>query len=183
MARWAYINGVVSVYVMGRTQPENRYILETVLEHLPKIQDADIYVIQKNGCSSSSSHDEFDNYSNLGKGYGGYFDIQSEYLLVIDGSLNGRTFDEVVKEFMKWICRLAKRVGVEDCLVKISDYEKFTTINYNIAFEKMWEDSSMYDNDTEGAENWCDYLMWKYPKDENGHYMGGKPSIKNRKKS
>lgn len=182
MARWIYINGVVSVYVFGRTQPENRYILETVLEHLPN-NGADVYVIQKNGYSSSSSHDEFDKRSNLGKGDYGYFDIQSEYLLTIDGNLYAETFEEGVKVFMKWLCRLAKRVGVEDCLVKIHDYNKSTIIKHSIALEKMWEDSSMYDGGHEERENWCDYLMWRYPKDEDGHYITGKPSVKNRKKS
>ena len=31
------ISGVVTVSVVGRTQPEKRYILETVLDHLPEI--------------------------------------------------------------------------------------------------------------------------------------------------
>lgn len=32
------ISGVVTVSVVGRTQPEKRYILETVLDHLPEIR-------------------------------------------------------------------------------------------------------------------------------------------------
>ena len=37
MSSWTYINGTVTVCPMGRTQPEKRYILETVLNHLPRV--------------------------------------------------------------------------------------------------------------------------------------------------
>ena len=53
---------------MGRTQAEKRYILDTVLEHLPLVtgseRDMNVYVIQKNGDSSSSSCDEFGEVTN-----------------------------------------------------------------------------------------------------------------------
>ena len=51
MSSWTYINGTVTVHPMGRTQPEKRYILETVLNHLPRVTgsegDMDVYIIQK----------------------------------------------------------------------------------------------------------------------------------------
>lgn len=53
MSYWTYINGTITVCPMGRTQPEKRYILETVLNHLPRVTgsegDIDVYIIQKNG--------------------------------------------------------------------------------------------------------------------------------------
>ena len=37
MSWWTYINGTITVSPMGRTQAEKRYILETVLDHLPLV--------------------------------------------------------------------------------------------------------------------------------------------------
>lgn len=69
MSNWTYVSGVVDVMPLGRSQAEKRYILDTVLAHLPKVtgseRDMNVYVIQKNGYNSSSSHDEFGQWSNL----------------------------------------------------------------------------------------------------------------------
>ena len=37
MSAWTYITGVITVFPMGRTQPEKRYILDTILEHMPRV--------------------------------------------------------------------------------------------------------------------------------------------------
>lgn len=37
MSSWIYINDTITVHPMGGTQPERRYILETVLNHLPRV--------------------------------------------------------------------------------------------------------------------------------------------------
>lgn len=63
MSSWVYINGTITVSPIGCTQAQKRYILDTVLAHLPIVsgseKDMDVYVIQKNGHNSSCSHDEF----------------------------------------------------------------------------------------------------------------------------
>lgn len=51
MSYWTYINGTITVSPMGRTQPEKRYILETVLNHLPRVTgsegDMNVYHSEK----------------------------------------------------------------------------------------------------------------------------------------
>lgn len=68
MSSWTYINGTITAEPLGRTQAEKRYILETVLNHLPRVTvsegDMDVYIIQKNGYNSSLSHDEFGERTN-----------------------------------------------------------------------------------------------------------------------
>ena len=68
MSYWTYINGTITVCPMGRTQLEKRYILETVLSHLPRVTgsegDMNTYIIQKNGYSGSYSCDEFGQVTN-----------------------------------------------------------------------------------------------------------------------
>lgn len=135
MSWWSYIHGTIVVSPTGRTQAEKRYILDTVLDHLPRVtgseRDMNVYVIQKNGHNSSSSHDEFgQRTNNLFDRYGyknrehGWLQMQDEYILVVDGSLRDREFEETFRAFQKWLIRLSKRVTVKSVLVKINDYDK-----------------------------------------------------------
>ena len=175
MSSWTYINGVITVYPLGRTQAEKRYILDTVLSHLPKVtgseRDMNTYVIQKNGYNSSCSHDEFGQYSNLGNGYkwnSGHpsFETQDNYMIIVDAALRDREFEETLKEFTNWLCRLSKRVGIEDILVRVKGYDKEYIFKDRESYNKMFEDPS-WCNDT-GEPNWCEFMM--YDKAKNSDY-------------
>src|SRR5574344_882224 len=187
MSYWTNITGIITVRPMGRTQAEKRYILDTVLEHLPIVtgseRDMNVYVIQKNGDSSSSSCDEFGEVTNnLVDSYGnksrkrGWLRTQDEYILVVDGSFRDRMFDQTFREFMKWLCRLGKRVDIEDVLVEVKGYDKSTVVrNYNIqrkkysyrkVFDGLFENPS-WCNDT-GEPNWCEFMM--YDRTKNSDY-------------
>lgn len=167
MSWWTYVTGTVTVSPIGRTQAEKRYILDTVLNHLPKVtgseRDMNTYVIQKNGYNSSCSHDEFGQYSNLGNGYrwnSGHpsFEIQDKYMIVVDASLRDRKFEETLKEFNDWLCRLAKRISIEDILVRVKGYEREYIFKERDPYEKMFEYPS-WCNKT-GEPTWSEYLMW-----------------------
>ena len=102
--------------------------------------------------------------------------MQDEYILVVDGSFRDREFDQTFREFMKWICRLGKRVDIEDVLVEVKGYDKSIVIrNYNIqgkkysyhkVFDGLFEDPS-WCNDT-GEPNWCEFMM--YDRAKNSDY-------------
>lgn len=68
MSSWTYIHGTITVSPIWRTQAQKRYILDTVLSHLPIVsgseKDMDVYVIQKNGHNNSCSCDEFGEITN-----------------------------------------------------------------------------------------------------------------------
>jgi len=183
MSSWTYVNGTITVDVMGRTQPEKRYILDTVLDHLPIVTGSEgsmnVYTIQKNGYNASSSHDEFGfRTNNLIDSYGdksrnGWLYTQDEYILVVDGSLRDMEFDETLQEFMKWLCRLAKRISIEDVMVEIRGYDEKALIrNDNDVYSNMFNSPSWSDK---GSENWCEYLMWNELRDEEGNLLCGKP--------
>ena len=63
MSWWTYVNGLIMVEPAGCTQPEKRYVLETVLAHLPKVtgseEDMKIHIVQKEGYSGSANFNEF----------------------------------------------------------------------------------------------------------------------------
>ncbi len=180
MSRWAYVRGTITITPLGRTQAEKRYILDSVLDHLPRVTgsegDMNVYVIQKNGHNCSYSCDEFGEHSNnLIGSYGqktnrGWLNTQSQYIIIVDGSLRDRCFEDTKREFMKWICRLAKRVKVDTALVDISGCNE----NWEEANLLIREDSRFFDmfecpswsiaaepNDVA----WCEYLMWDPVKD------------------
>lgn len=170
MSYWTYINGTITVSPMGRTQAEKRYVLETVLDHLPIVtgseRNMDVYIVQKNGGSSISSCDEFGfTTNNLTDRSGfktrdGWLRCQDEYILVVNGSLRNRNFERTFREFNKWLCRLSKRVMIKDVLVRVTGYDKEALFdNDNIEpYEEMFETPSWVD---ENSYNWCEYLMWE----------------------
>lgn len=162
MSYWTYITGVITVHPMGRTQPEKRYILDTVLEHLPKVtgseKDMHIHVIQRAGYNHWSGCNEFGACIPHQD-----YKMQDEYLLIIEASLRDRTFDETKLELNKWLNRLAKRVGVEDILVQLSAYDRKLIISDAEPYSDMFEWPSWSSND--GEPTWCEYLMWDSGKD------------------
>ena len=165
MSFWTYISGIIEATSMGRTQPETRYILDTVLSHLPLVTGSEnnmqTYVIQKNGHSISCSHDEFGQWSNLGNGHH-RFELQDQYIIVVDASLRDRIFDETLKEFSNWLCRLSKRVMVNDVLVRIDGYDKHIILqNTDDVYGQMFEEPSWVGS-TEPT--WSEYLMYSKAK-------------------
>lgn len=172
MSSWTYINGTITVSLIGRTQAEKRYILETVLNHLPLVtgseRDMDVYIIQKNGTDSASCYDEYGQMSNnLVDDYGhhnrnGWLNVQQNYILAVNGSFRDRHFDETFREFMKWLCRLSKRVWVRDVLVRINGYDKQYVINefdYDSPYSNM-EEYPSWCKESDGEPCWCEHLMW-----------------------
>lgn len=178
-----YITGTITVSPIGRTQAEKRYILDTVLAHLPIVsgseKDMDVYVIQKNGYNGSSSCDEFgERTNNLVDWHGnrtrsrGMLRTQDEYILVVDAALRDREFDETYREFIKWLVRLGKRVMIDNVLVQISGYDKSTIIkdhcvqnekySYQNVFFNLFEDTSWIRDD--GEVNWCEYMLYSRAK-------------------
>lgn len=181
MSYWTEVNGTITVAPMGRTQAEKRYILETVLDHLPRVTgsegDMDVYVIQKNGFDCGSSHTEFGEWGGYKNWKTLSTEMQSEYILVVNAALRDREFEQTYREFMKWLVRLCKRVGCEDVLVEVKGYDKSTIIkNRNIqrkkysfksVFDDLFEEPSWYNrkNGEHKEPNWCEYLMYDRAKD------------------
>lgn len=176
MSWWTYINGIIKVSPLGRTQAEKTYILQTVLDHLPLVTgsegDMEVYVNEgKYGRSSSCSRDEFGMATNnLRDRYGyrnqreGWLDCNESYIITISSSFRDRMFEETLKEFEIWLQRLAKRVTVEDILVKVTgDWGRKYVFDDYKPYNAMFEYPSW--SDENGEPNWCEYLMWSRYKD------------------
>lgn len=182
MSDWTHISGVITVKPIGRTQPEKRYILDTVLEHLPYVTGSEgnmaVRVMQVPGYNGSCSHNEFDEpLHNRGRKYRGergpinLGKIQSTYMLIISGDLRDRLFEETLRELSNFLNRLAKRIYVTDILVKLTGDGLETKQSYIISdyrpYHDMFETPS-WNSDHKGYSdiNWCEYLMWDAAKDD-----------------
>lgn len=183
MSFGTYVNGTITVEPMGRTNEEKEYVLKTVLNHLPRVTgsdgDMDVYIIRKNGYNSSCSCDEFGEVTNNlvdGNGYKsrarGWLRTQDEYILIVNGDLRNREFEQTYREFIKWLVRLCKRTGLKDILVEIKGYGKSTVIknrsiqrkkySFKSVFGGLYEEPS-WCNDT-GEVNWAEFMMWSRAK-------------------
>ena len=150
MSSWTYVQGFIELDVPGRTQAEKNYILQTVIDHLPKVTGSEkpmnIYTIQTAGYDSWQNFDEF--YNRVED-----FRTQSRYFLVLDGNLRSRYYEDTFKELNKFLNRLGKRLMVDLVYVRLYDYNHshiFT--NKNNCYGKMFENDNP----------WYNYLMWEF---------------------
>lgn len=150
MSSWTYVQGLIELDVPGRTQAEKNYILQTVIDHLPKVTGSEkpmnIYTIQTAGYDSWQNFDEF--YNRVED-----FRTQSRYFLVLDGNLRDRHYKDTFKELNKFLNRLGKRLMVDSVYVRLYNYEHshiFT--NKNDCYGKMFENE----------DPWYNYLMWEF---------------------
>lgn len=177
MSYWTHITGTVTVCPMGRTQAEKRYVLETVLNHLPIVggseRDMTVHIVQKAGYNCSCSGDEFGmRTNNLKDSYGnhsykqGWLKTQDEYILVVEGAFRDRMLKETYREFINWLCRLAKRIHVLNVLVNIDSDDKGNRVicetdKFDNMFANMFEDPSWMN---ENSLNWCEFMLWERDK-------------------
>lgn len=170
MSNWTYVSGTIKVDVMGRTQEEAEYILKTVIRHLPIVTgsetDMEIYINKSKYYESASSHNEFGIYCGVENHTKdkGWYKMNNSYILTLEGNLRDRDFEETYKEVIRFLCRLGKRVRVQDVLIRIADTykNKRKVIDEfeldNNPYYNMWESPSWHN---EESMNWCEYLMWE----------------------
>lgn len=165
MSHWTHIFGIVEVRPAGRTQPEKRYILDTVLEHLPVVRGSEgnmkVHVVQQYGHSSSSTHNEFDEsmWVRRDHDHDGWTRTQDKYTLVLEGHLRDTEFDGTLCALNKWLNRLAKRLWVTNILVKLSDGYKTLVLDDPEPYSEMTEEPS-WSPKNNGEPAWFEYLMW-----------------------
>lgn len=169
MSFWTYITGVIEVTVYGNTNAQNKYIIETVLEHMPYVtgseEDMAYHVIAKHGYNQSSTHNEFGEPVRAHRRFE-WAHTQSKYMIVIEGSLRDRLFEETLRELNKWLNRLSKRLSVDDIAVKLTgrsntNYEhKSIVISDSAPYENMYEMPSWSSRNEDGEPAWWEYLIW-----------------------
>ena len=151
MSMWTYIRGLIELDVPGRTQAEKDYILQTVIDHLPKVtgseRNMEIHTVRAYGHDMWSNRDEFDNLSLD-------FKTQSRYFLVLDGNFRDRYYEDTFKELNKFLNRLAKRIYIESMYINLLGIfpQSYMFTNENDCYSRM------FDNENP----WYDYLMWEW---------------------
>ena len=129
MSAWTQICGTIIVNTYSESTYKTKYIVENVLNHLPLVHGSEgpieYYVNVLNGYNVSCNVDDNGNESNLAM-YDDYdmFRHQTRAMITIQGDLRDTEFHEVLKEVTKFLSRLSKRLGVDDCAVKVTQYDK-----------------------------------------------------------
>ena len=170
MSYWTYIRGVIDVKPMGRSQPEKRYILDTILEHLPDVTGSErnmhVDVIQKDGYNCWSNCNEFGEWISRRKN-----ETSDTYHIIINGDLRDRMFEETLRELNKWLNRLAKRINVGDICIKLTgykvksyDYKSTTLVISDPEPYKQMEELPSWCVESHGEPAWAEYLMWESAK-------------------
>ncbi len=126
-----------------------------------------VHVVEQAGCSSSCSHNEFgESLRHRHLPDGNLLHTQDYYFITIEGDFRDRELSQTVREFTKWINRLAKRVEVERILVSIQDGEDGEYVFQNSeAYHQMFEWPS-WCPESGGEPTWAEYLMWERVKDD-----------------
>ena len=174
MSSWSYVLGTVRARIPSRTNAETVYIAQTIVDHLPKIRGSEgaakVRVYLEDGYNMSSNTDEFGEFSNLGNDEDRYsnFHTQNKVLITVSGYLRDADFNETVRNTKNFLCRLAKRAEVSDCVVKVnSEEEEYIFTNKNCWLENLYPGYE--------EKKWADYLTWEPNRDNKGQYIGGKP--------
>jgi len=170
MSIWTKIHGVIAVSVPGRTQHECDYILRSILDHLPVVEGSEgdmEFFINLNKPNVSCSHDEYGFMTNnLTTRYGrkgrrfGWLSYGDTYTITISSSLRDMNLSETLKQFNKWICRLAKRLMVCDVIIRLQDdYSGSYIIDNASRYFCMYEWPS-WCKESGGKPAWWEHLMW-----------------------
>ena len=147
MSVWTHICGSVEIDVHGVSQSHIQYVVETILNHLPVVSGSEcnmqVHIIKKYGHNVSSSFDDFGNIiirNNNTDDDDCYNNFQTKYILVLEGDLRDREFEETKRSFMKWLIRLAKRAYIIDILVKVWSYDQKMVIDNVDSFLDITDD-------------------------------------------
>lgn len=165
MSYWTYVSGTVMVHSSLVSQPHSRYVVDTVLEHLPCVSGSEgnmnVHVVQSAKKRCTSSANEFgEPMCFRHNSRNEWMDVYGKYILVLEGTLRDRSFDETKKELSKWLCRLAKRIWVRDVLVKLEDdSSRKLLITDATPYADMLEPWSS-DPRSNGEPAWTEYLYW-----------------------
>lgn len=126
MSQWTYVNGVIKVDTFSRSSAETLYLVQTVVDHLPVIsgseRNVEYYINLAKSMETSSSVDEFNNFSNLyNDRHFRCFNWQTYALIALNGYLRDRDFETTLRETTRMLARLSSRLWVDECLVSVRD--------------------------------------------------------------
>ena len=171
MSAWTYILGMVSVMPIGRSTAETKYILETVLNHLPEVTGSEgnmhVHYLPSSYDGAIRNHNEFGQITKWMRSnefYETEFSrsntVKNQFHIILEAHLRDREFEQTKRELLKWLCRLSKRVSVIDLSVKLSDrIGRTLTLSDPKPFNAMAERVSWK---TKGCEKaWWEYLFWE----------------------
>ena len=111
-----------------------------------------IHIVQKEGYSGSANFNEF--FETV---YREDFKTQDCYYLILEGQFRDRMYEQTFRELNKFLNRLAKRVYVDDILIRLTGWDKEIIISNSDPYQDMYEYSADSNKDEPA---WWEYLLW-----------------------
>jgi len=128
MSDWTHILGILKVKpVPCRTQAEGTFVLDSVLHHLPIVAGSEekmkVLFAPIEGHNYSSSCDELGQRTSNYNGDYHNFEVQSNYIISLNGNFRDTIFSSQIKVFTKWLYCLSSRIYIHDMQIRLySDY-------------------------------------------------------------
>lgn len=147
MSRWTDVIGAVRVSAYEETTEACEYVIKNCLNHLPKIDGSErpvsFWVTSEPAHSTFCNCDEFYQHSNLGTGWDSSFDVQTNFIITLSGSLRDRVFETTYKDVIKWLNRLSKRLQIRYLCIRVSEEDHTAVITSsewreNFEYETSW---------------------------------------------
>jgi len=154
MSYWTHVLGSLQVSpVPCRTQAECQFIIDSILHHLPIVSGSEENMyIQFHSCGgfdTSSSYDELEKNTDKHTGYFKNFEIQTKYIITIQGDFRDTYFNDQLKQMQKWLNRISKRLDVYDTCIHLYS---------NNGESYCWNEELSYNFDKSYIENYLSYL-------------------------
>ena len=125
MAVWSYVYGTIPIDAAGRDDVDTDYRVSRVIGSLPPVTGSEynmsMHVVKPSVPDSWINADVYLNPLDANKCPSGNREDTSQRMLLVEGKLRDRTFDETNRAFVGWLSRLANRCMVDDILVTIHD--------------------------------------------------------------
>lgn len=125
MSVWSYVYGTITIDASGRDDAETDYFVSRIIGSLPPVTGSDgnmaVHVVKPSMPDSWINADIYMNPLDRTKYPEGVRKDTSQRILLVEGDLRYRTFNETNREFSKWLSRLANRCLIDNILVAIRD--------------------------------------------------------------
>lgn len=152
MSQWTTVIGTIVVDTYSVSNAESIFIAQTVLDHLPKITgsegDVQMSVQLVSDCNRSRSRNELDVPH-----HGSMFRTQSNVIITIYGTLRDMSFESTIKDSLKFLNRLSKRLWVDFGTFKVISRDDGRQID-------LMDGKTFLSSDETYGEWYADYLKY-----------------------
>ena len=168
MAIWSNLFGSIKVAPLGKTQATMDFVLAETITSMPTLLDMNpeevINVIKptERHVTCSSSMNGFGQHVTDTDGYTKFFRTSNEYVLTIHEHITGYFLNEAKSEINSWLNNLAKKIQINEILLRISAEDGDYTFDTAEPFRKLYVKPSWEQNENALPSQLERATEWRY---------------------